>query len=58
MDMNLAYSGKRSFKVKTRGHEIVTDQSEKGGGDDSAATPSELFVASIGSCMALFGIRY
>ncbi|MGB2600655.1 MAG: OsmC family protein [Candidatus Omnitrophota bacterium] len=58
MEMNLEYSGKRSFKVSSGGHEILTDLPQRGGGDDSAPTASELFVASLGACMALFGVRY
>ena len=58
MEVKVEYLGKRKFKVMARGHEVMTDLPEKGGGDDSAPTPSELFVASVGSCAALFISRY
>jgi uncharacterized OsmC-like protein len=58
MEMDLEYSGKRSFRTNVRGHQVVTDLPAKGGGNDSAPTASELFVTSMGACMALFGVRY
>ena len=58
MKTKVEFAGKRKFKITVRNHQIVTDLPEKGGGDDSAPTPSELFVASVGSCAALFVSRY
>jgi uncharacterized OsmC-like protein len=52
------YLEKRKFKIEIGGHEVITDLPEKAGGDDSAPTPSELFIASIGSCASLFAARY
>ncbi|MFH1552200.1 MAG: OsmC family protein [Candidatus Omnitrophota bacterium] len=54
----IRFIGKREFKITTRGHEIRADLPESAGGDDLAPTPSELFVASVGSCVALFVGRY
>ncbi|MGB2662252.1 MAG: OsmC family protein [Candidatus Omnitrophota bacterium] len=58
MEVKVEYLGKRKFKVIARGHEVMTDLPEKGGGEDSAPTPSELFIGSIGSCAALYVARY
>ena len=58
METKVEFAGKRSFKVKTRDHEIITDLPEKGGGDNKASTPTELFIASIGACIGLYVARY
>jgi len=46
------------FKAVCRGHEVVTDQQEKEGGMDTAMTPAELFVASLGNCIGVFAVRF
>jgi uncharacterized OsmC-like protein len=58
MKTKVEFTGKRKFKITAKGHEVMTDLPEKGGGDDSAPTPSELFIGSIGSCAALYVARY
>ena len=45
--------GKR-FAAQVRTHRIVTDQSPRSGGEDSAPTPLELLAAALGSCVALY----
>jgi putative redox protein len=44
--------------VKIRGHEFITDIPVEKGGKDAGPTPTELFVASIGACVGLYGARY
>jgi len=46
-------SGRR-FATQIRTHTIVTDQSVRGGGDDSAPSPLELVSAALGSCIAVY----
>jgi uncharacterized OsmC-like protein len=58
MQTRIEFTGKRSFKIKIRGHEVMTDLSEKMGGDNTAPTPAELFVGSFGSCVGLYAARY
>lgn len=41
-----------------RGHAVLVDQSAEVGGEDSAPTPTELFVASLASCIAFHAGRY
>lgn len=50
-------SGDR-FEVAIRGHVIHVDQPEPDGGTDTAPTPTELFVASLASCVAFYARRY
>jgi len=42
------------FAAQVRQHRVVTDQSERAGGDDSAPSPTELISAALGSCIALY----
>jgi ribosomal protein S12 methylthiotransferase accessory factor len=45
--------GKR-VDASFKGHTIKTDQPTKGGGDDSAPAPFDLFLASIGTCAGIY----
>lgn len=45
--------GSRST-ISLRGHEITVDQPVEDGGGDAGPTPSELFVASLASCVVYF----
>jgi len=47
-----------SYEAVVRGHRIVVDQPADSGGDDSAPTPVELFVASLAACVAYYAGRY
>ncbi len=58
MRINIGVNGNRSFKISTRGHEFFTDLPVSSGGLDKAPTPSEVFIGSIGACMALYALRY
>lgn len=46
--------GKRRVDAQVRGHVIRTDQPGDNGGDDSAPTPFELFLASTATCAGIF----
>ncbi|MFH1837338.1 MAG: OsmC family protein [Candidatus Omnitrophota bacterium] len=52
------YMGKKKFRTIIRGHEVVTDVPEKTGGEDTAPTPVEIFIASLGSCAGVFASWY
>lgn len=43
----------RQFKVKVRGHELVSDMSLQDGGRDAGMAPAELLAASLGTCVAM-----
>lgn len=58
MEMNISFEGKRSFKTVVRGHEIRTDLPQEQGGDDKAPTSSELFIASLGTCIGIYVASY
>ncbi len=42
------------FKAHVRGHEIAVDQPVDNHGEDTAPTPTELLVASLGTCVGLY----
>ena len=44
--------------MAVRGHRIMADRPSEAGGEDSAATPTELFVASLATCAAFYAGRY
>ncbi len=46
------------FSIAVREHALVVDQPVADGGDDLAATPTEMFVASLAACVAFYARRY
>ena len=50
-------SGDR-FDISIRDHVVTVDQPVDAGGDDTGPTPTELFVAGLGSCVAFYARRY
>jgi len=47
-----------AYAITARGHAMLTDQAVADGGKDAAATPTELLVASLASCVAFYTGRY
>ncbi|HVB44015.1 MAG TPA: OsmC family protein [Streptosporangiaceae bacterium] len=56
--MEVAFRTGESYEISVRGHRIVVDQPTEAGGEDTAPTPTELFVASLASCVAFYAGRY
>jgi putative redox protein len=50
--------GGDQFEIGVRGHHLLVDQPLSDGGMDEAPTPTELFVASLASCVAFYANRY
>ncbi len=46
------------YEVQVRGHRVRVDQPVDAGGTDAAPTPTELFVASLATCVAFYSGRY
>nr|MDO8099368.1 OsmC family protein [Candidatus Njordarchaeota archaeon] len=46
------------FEAECRGHRIVLDQPIDDGGSDAGMTPVELFIASLGSCIAYYAVIF
>ncbi|WNM32553.1 OsmC family protein [Streptomyces sp. Li-HN-5-11] len=47
-----------AYDVHVRGHRIQVDQPTEAGGTDTAPTPTELFAASLATCVAFYAGRY
>ena len=56
--LRVEHRGGDQFDIFVRGHVIRVDQPVKDGGDDTAPTPTELFIASLASCVAFYARRY
>jgi putative redox protein len=56
--MEVCYLTGEAYEISVRGHRIQVDQPADDGGEDTAPTPTELFVASLASCVAYYAGRY
>lgn len=56
--MRVEHRGGDKFAIQVRGHVLTVDQPEDVGGEDTAPTPTELFVAGLVSCVAFYARRY
>lgn len=56
--MDVRFMSGEAYEVAVRGHTISVDQPVDSGGDDTAPTPTELFVASLATCVAFYAGRY
>lgn len=56
--MGVRFVAGESYEVAVRGHRVLVDQPPDTGGQDAAPTPTELFVASLATCVAFYAGRY
>jgi putative redox protein len=56
--MDVRFVAGDSYEVTVRGHHVLVDQPVEAGGADEAPTPTELFVASLATCIAFYAGRY
>jgi uncharacterized OsmC-like protein len=54
----IRHIGKVKFEVEARQHRIQCDQPFENSGDDSAMTPPELMLASLGTCAGFYAAEY
>jgi len=52
--MEIVFEGGKVVTAHSHGHIIKTDQPINGGGQNSAPSPFELFLASIGTCAGIY----
>jgi len=57
-EMTVTHLDGDRFRVDLRGHAFTVDQPVEDGGQDTAPTPTELFVAGLASCVAFYARRY
>jgi len=58
MAMEISFPGGKKVNAQFKGFTIKTDQSKKDGGDDTAPTPSFLFLASVGTCAGIYALNF
>ena len=56
--MQIRFPGGVAVEATNGGHTIRTDQPRKAGGADSAPSPFDLFLASIGTCGGYYALRF
>jgi len=52
--MEITFDGDKVITAHSHGHIIKTDQPISGGGGNTAPSPFELFLASIGTCTGIY----
>ncbi len=50
MEMQISLAGGKKVDARFKGFTIRTDQPESSGGENSAPSPFDLFLGSIGTC--------
>ena len=58
MEVTVEHLGGVQFEIKARQHRTVCDQPIENGGFDEGMTPSELLLASLGSCSGFYAAQY
>jgi putative redox protein len=58
MEMIITFPGNKKVDAEYRGHTIHTDQPVAGGGDGSAPSPFDYFLASIGTCSGVYVVDF
>jgi ribosomal protein S12 methylthiotransferase accessory factor len=56
--IDIDFTGTRRVDARINGFTVVTDQPVDEGGGGKAPTPSEIFLASIATCSALYAQRF
>ncbi len=56
--MEITFPGGVQVNARFKGFEIVSDQPEQNGGQNSAPSPFDFFLASLGTCAGFFALRF
>ncbi len=54
MEMEIYFDGNKKVNANWNGNIIKTDQPTQGGGEGTAPTPFDLFLASLGTCAGIY----
>ena len=57
-EMEITFGGDKKINAAFHGFEIKTDQPKSAGGEGSAPTPFDLFLASLGTCAGIFAVGF
>ena len=58
MSIKMTFPGGYAVNAHSNGFEIRTDQPESNGGANSAPSPFDLFLASLGTCAGFYALRF
>jgi putative redox protein len=58
MDMRIHFPGNKKVNADFKGFSVSTDQPESAGGNDTAPTPFDLFLASLGTCAGIYVLGF
>ena len=58
MDMEISFPGGKVVAAHYNGYEFVTDQPEAGGGQGTAPSPFDFFLASMGTCAGYYVLNF
>lgn len=58
LTVGVSHLGEDRFEIEVRGHRLTVDQPVEQHGTDTGPTPTELFIASLASCVAFYARRY
>ena len=58
MKYDITFGGNKKVDAHYRGFTINSDQQENSGGDNTALSPFELFLASIGMCTSFYVLAF
>lgn len=58
MSMQISFPGGVAVSAQVGGFNVLTDQPPAAGGQGSAPSPYDLFLASLGTCAGFFALRF
>ena len=58
MNMHMTFPGDVAVKAEFKDFEVFTDQPLANGGANSAPSPFDLFLTSLGTCAGFFALRF
>jgi ribosomal protein S12 methylthiotransferase accessory factor len=58
MDMDIRFPGGLTVEAAFKGFTVTTDQPLESGGMDTAPSPFDLFLASLGTCAGFYALRF
>ena len=58
MAMEISFPGGKRVDAQFKGFTIKTDQSKRDGGDETAPTPTFLFLSSLGTCAGIYALNF
>ena len=58
MEMRIHFPGNKKVSADFKGFSVQTDQPRNAGGDATAPTPFDLFLASLGTCAGIYALGF